>query len=326
MQPHPAPRLLVAGLLALTGLGTTLSAAAVVPADESPRTITIRPAHLERGKDPAIPQVLGKTIIDGDLRIKIAAQEVQLYGRSGHDYVVGVYLRNGRERVQRVAPDGSRKTLMNRINGDVVLSRDGLQVSETVVRPGATSVVTVRDAYTGDRLAHRIFRGYIRVLDADKNRAVLGGSAPKRTLWWRIPADRTKRIATREGYFADIRADRVATLTNGPHTSACSVLTALSAPRRTVWRSCNQAVVASSPNGRRLLTQYIRMDGPVGQLSVHGSHGRLFVTYRTEGSFGRSAWGNNRSVLVQTSGTKKAAIVRCHVNACERATKLIDAS
>ncbi len=322
-MPHPAPRLLVAGLLALVGLGSPLSAGAVT-ADEA-RTITIKPANLERGKDPGIPQLLGKTIIDGTVRITIAAQEVQLYGKSGPDYVVGVYLRNGHERVQRVAPDGSRKTLMNRINGDVVLSRDGLQVSETVVRPGATSVVTVRDAYTGDRLAHRTFRGYIRVLDAQKNRAILGGSAPNRTLWWRISTDRTKRIAAREGYFADIRADRVATFTHAPHTSACSILTALSPPRRTLWRSCDQAVVASSPNGGRLLTQYIRMDGPVGQQSVHGSHGRLFVTFRTEGSFGRSAWGNNRSVLMQTAGKKKAAIVRCHVNACERASKLINA-
>ncbi len=323
MPHHPAPRLLVAGLLALVGLGTPLSADAVTAA-ESARTITIKPGSLERGKAPGIPQLLGKTIIDGTLSIKIGAQEVQLYGKSGDDYVVGVYLRNGQARVQRVAPDGSRKTLMKRIN-DVVLSRDGLQVSETVVRPGGTSVVTVHDAYTGDRLAHRTFRGYLRVLDAVKNRAILGGSAPNRTFWWRIPTDRTTRIAPREGYFADIRADRVATLTHAPHTGACSILTALSAPRKTVWRSCDQAVVASSPNGRRLLTQYIRMDGPVGQLSVHGSHGRLFVTFRTGGSFGRSAWGNNRSVLMQTSGTKKAAIVRCHVNGCERASRLIDA-
>ncbi|MFY9915679.1 MAG: hypothetical protein WAK18_13495 [Nocardioidaceae bacterium] len=324
-MPHPAPRLLVAGLLALVGLGSPLSAGAVT-ADESARAITIKPASLERGKDPGIPQLLGKTIIDGTVRIKIAAQEVQLYGKSGNDYVVGVYLRNGHERVQRVAPDGSRNTIMNRINGDVVLSRDGLQVSETVVRPGAISVVTVRDAYTGDRLAHRTFHGYIRVLDAEKNRAILGGSAPNRTLWWRIPTDGIKRIATREGYFADIRADRVASFTNAPHAGACSILTTLSAPRRTLWRSCDQAVVASSPNGRRLLTQYIRMDGPVSRQSVHGSHGRLFVNFRTKGSFGRSAWGNNRSVLMQTSGTKKAAIVRCHVNACERASKLINAT
>ena len=84
--------------------------------------------------------------------------------------------------------------------------------------------------------------------------------------------------------------------------------------------------MASSPNGRKLLTSYIVSDGPVGQLSMHGDHGRRLATYRTPGSFGPSSWEGNRSVLIATYGAKKAAIVRCGVDACERASERIDST
>ncbi|MFC4786421.1 hypothetical protein ACT8ZV_18235 [Nocardioides sp. MAHUQ-72] len=315
-------RLLAPSVLALAALGATLPAATADPADRSATTITVRPATLPRGDDPAVPQVLGTTILDGDARIEVPGREVQLFGTSGDDYVVGVWRNDGGSRVLRVAADGSRETVVDRIRGDLVLSADGRRLFEAVQRSGG-SVVTVRDASTGDEVGRRPFRGYVRVLDADAGRAVLGGSAPDRTFQWDVAAGTTSRITGREGYFADIRADRVGSFTVARGESTCSVLTTLSAPRTELWRSCRQAVVAASPNGRRLLTQDLVSDGPVGRLSVHRDHGRRLVTYRTPGAFGVSSWETNRSVLITAYGAERAALVRCGVDACERASERI---
>jgi hypothetical protein len=287
--------------------------------------VIIRPAVLERGGDPAVPVLLRTTILDGNARIHIRAQEVQLLGTSGDDYVVGVWQRDGKSRVDRVGVDGARAMIMDDFDGDLVLSRDGKTILETVVRPGGTSIVTARDAVTGDRLARQPFHGYIRVLDAGANRAILGGTSPTRTFSWNVRTGRTSRISTREGYFADLDAGLLATVTTRSLSGAgCSVLAPLSSPRQELWRSCRQAVVASSPNGRRLLTEYIFMDGPVAKVSVHRRHGGLIASYRSTGWIGRVGWETNRSILITAYGAGKTAIVRCQVADCDRASKRVD--
>lgn len=324
-------RLLAPAVLALAVLAGAPASALVpastdvVPAAGTAPETTIRPATLERGADPAVPQLLGKTILDGDVRVEVAAQEVQLLGRSGDEYVVLVYPRDASARLQRVAADGTRETIRTDVRGDVVLSRDGLQVLENVLRDGgARTVVTVRSAETGEREVRRSFRGHVRVLDADEERAVLGGSSPSRTLWWHTRTDGTSRISGREGYFADIRADRVATM-SGTGEDLCSVLASLPPQAEVLWRSCRRAVVAAAPNGRRLVTTHVYSDGPVGSLQVHGDHGRLLASYDIAGSFGLSTWETGRAMLVQAYGTKKAAIVRCELGDCERASRRVDA-
>jgi len=313
-------RLLAPAALAVAAVGASLTSATA----GTPPETTIKPASLERGENPAVPQLLGKTILDGDLRIKVAAEEVQLLGRSGDEYVVLVYPRNGSARVQRVAADGDRETIIKNVDGDTLLSRDGQQVFESVVSTDARTVVTVRDADSGDREARRTFRGYLRVLDADNGRAILGASSPGRTFRWKTGTGGIVKIAGREGYFADIHADRFATFV-GTGESACSTLSSLPPQAEVLWHSCQQAVTAASPNGRRLVTQNIYSDGPVGDLQVSGDHGRLLAGYDTSGYFGRVAFETNRAVLVQAYGTKKAAIVRCVLGECDRASRLIDA-
>jgi hypothetical protein len=213
---------------------------------------------------------------------------------------------------------------VNRFRGDLLLSQDGSQLIEAVVREEPRTTITVRDAYTGTRQARRVFNGLVTVLDVDESRAVLGRRSPNRTVWWHTGTDQTKRISDRAGYFADIRANRLATLTADPYDGGCSVVTPLRAPRKTLWRSCKAAVLAASPDGRRLLTEHLLMDGPSSKVSVHGDHGRLFASYRTNGWFGSGSWERDRSLLIETYGSDRAAIVRCEPKACERASKLID--
>jgi hypothetical protein len=225
--------------------------------------------------------------------------------------------------VLRVTADGDRETVVPDIDGDLVLSSDGEQLLETVVRSGPRSVVRVHDARTGDRLVRRAFRGAVQVLDADEERAVLGIGSPDRTLWWHTRTDDTQRISRRVGYFADIRAARIATLTGNPYDGGCSVFAPLATPRDALWRSCGQAVLALAPNGRRLLTTHLLMDGPIGTVRVYGERGRRIATYRSTGWFARGAWESNQELLLTTYGARRAALVRCEGEDCERASRRV---
>ena len=318
-------QLLVVSLTALAVAGTVGSAlpAMAQTAESAAPTVMVKPAELDRGANPAIPRVLGTTILDGAHRIELTdVAEVQLYGTSAGDYVVGTFGNaGGASRIERVAPDGSRETIKHHIRGNVDLSADGLQVFESILRDDQTTRVTVRDALTGAQQSRRRFPGYVQVLVADAGRAVLGSGAPYRTFWWTPETDRTSMISHREGYFADIRADRVATIKISGPENACSALTSLSDRHTTLWRSCEQAILVSSPNGRRVLTRWIMQDGPNNTFSVHRADGRRLVTYRSAGSFGSATWETNRRALLTTYGTKRGSIVRCQLDACERASK-----
>ena len=178
----PRSRSLCTALLALAVLAPLgLSSPA-----EAATSTTIRPAVLDRGSNPGVPQLLGRTTLDGDRRITVPGREVQLYGASGDDYVVGVWTDDGRSRIQRVAADGSRQTIVGRIRGDVVLSGDGKQIVETTIRSSGSTIATVRAARSGRQQLRRTFAGYVRVLDADRGsrcwvgrhrRAPCGGSS-----------------------------------------------------------------------------------------------------------------------------------------------------
>ncbi len=119
MTSRPA-RLLAPAALALAVLAGLSSSAIADPAVGN-RTV-VKPGTLERGANPAIAQLLGTTILDGDVRIEIQAQEVQLYGMSDDDYVVGIWRRNGRSAVLRVAADGSREKVRDRVKDPVLSS------------------------------------------------------------------------------------------------------------------------------------------------------------------------------------------------------------
>ncbi len=103
-------RLLTPVVLALSVAIAGLSPATAAAAPET----TIKPASLERGERPDVPQLLGKTILDGGKRIKVPGREVQLLGASGKAYVVLVYPTSGSPRVQRVAADGDRTTIIKK--------------------------------------------------------------------------------------------------------------------------------------------------------------------------------------------------------------------
>ncbi len=121
--------------------------------------------------------------------------------------------------VERVAVDGTRTVVLERVPFAVALSGDGTRLVTTRPRGTRRTVVTVRDATSGDLVCRRTFGAGASVLDADEGRVVVGQTGPARTLSWHVDRDRVTRLSDRSGYAADISADRLAVFT-GPSTRA----------------------------------------------------------------------------------------------------------
>ena len=303
--------------LALLAALATLSGALTAPAVAAPApTIDIKPAHLPRGEDSGVPRMVGdKTIVDGDTRIELARPSY-LLGTSGDEYVVASY-----PRILRVAADGTTERV-TRYGGaaDPRLTADGEDVLISRVVRGR-SVIRVVDSETGDEITTRRFHGYVGVLDADESRAVLTGTSPERTLWWNYRSGATKRIVGRGGGSADIRADRLATLTGDPYEGGCTVVSRLSRPRVVLWRSCEEIPIAFSPNGRRMVTVFLLSDGlGPGEIDARTTKGgKRIATYRSY-YFGSITWETNRALLMEAHTKRRTAVVRCVVADCERAS------
>lgn len=312
--------------LALAATTVVLLLAAAAPAAAVPET-ELRPARLERGPDVAIPHLEGKTVVDGDVRVQIDAGLVRFLGTSGDDYVVGASNRTGggNYRVLRVSADGAISTVLTDVPiWELVLSADGTQIADArYFHRRGTTRIRVYDATTGERTARRAVKGSASVLDMDEGRMVVGAWGPNRTFWWNVTSDATRRIADQPGYAANIRADRLATVTKDPYRGGCSVVSTLQ-PRERLWKSCDERVDAFSPNGRRMATIHILSDGlGPSDAWLRKAGGSLLAHYST-GYFGQIWWETNTALLLDANGTKRAATVRCVVADCERASDLRD--
>ena len=97
----------------------------------------------------------------------------------------------------------------------------------------------------------------------------------------------------------------------------------LSAPHRSLWKSCRERVHLFGPTGGRLVSIPLLTDG-LGPRDVflRSTGGRLVAHYRTAGWFGTLAWETATALLLDTNGTVKSATVRCVVADCERASRL----
>jgi hypothetical protein len=307
-----------------------LSTAALLLGSASPATAAteteIKPAQLERGEDVRIPHLEGKTVVDGDVRVKVRVPRLRLLGKSGDDYVVGASNKSGggHFRVLRVTADGERAVLFRKTDiWELELSGDGTQIGRAFVRGPKSTRMRVWDAVTGEVQAERRFRGSLTLLDFDEERMVLGGWGPNRTFWWHTRTDQTKRIAGRPGHAADIGGDRVATYTRDPYRNGCTVVTSLSDPGTRLWRSCDERVATFSPDGQRMTTISLLADGlGPAELWLRRAGGRLLVHYSTPGWFGAQRWETDRALLLDTVGARKQAVVRCEGADCERASDL----
>ncbi len=83
---------------ALLAVATAAGLAVVPPAAAGPddgAVTSVRLGQLDRGPGPAVPRVVGTSIVEGDRVVAVDADEVQLLGVSGAEYVVAIYAGGG---------------------------------------------------------------------------------------------------------------------------------------------------------------------------------------------------------------------------------------
>ena len=305
-------------------LGIALLAGGAASAAEVPQT-QLKPAKLERGPDPTVVHLDGRTVRDGEVAIEVEAGQVRLLGKAGDDYVVGTAGRDGigRFRVWRYEADGSRTLLLRDVSiWELVLSDDGAQIVSPALVDNTHSRLRVYDAADGSVETSRRFRGFALVLDADAGRVLVGASMPERTFVWTWADDAVERVNDRLGYEGDLGTDRLAAYTDDPYNGGCTVVTTVTAPDARLWRSCDERVDTFAPGGTRLATVPILSDGiGPGEVWLRRTGGRLLADYTT-GWFGLISWESDRSLLLEANGSEKAALVRCELADCERASDL----
>jgi hypothetical protein len=307
------PTLLLTGA-ALLGAGA--------PAAAAPPVVDVSPS-LPRGEAPRVPYLDGTVVVDGERRLDTGAAEVRLLGESGPDVVVAVAYADERpQAVLRLHPDGTSTVVAHRVDiGTVVLSADGSTLVADRSR-NRRSTVRVIDTATGAVTARRSWRGYVEARDVAAGQVLLVRYRPDRTFLWQAAADRVRTVLSRAAAYADLDTDRISWFTGDPYAAGCFVLARLSDPSRRVWRSCRDAVVDVSPNGRRMLTLHKLTDGlGPSELRLRTATGRLLATYRVrQGWFPHSVWESGRTLLLEVNGPRRSAWVRCTDGACERAT------
>lgn len=286
--------------------------------------VELRPGALERGADVRVPHLVGRTVVDGDVRVRVRGGErVTLLGRSGEAYVVGVTSKEGEGGViKRVRPGAVRVLLRGVSPDEMVLSDDGRHLARTRSRTADRTRVTVYRAGDGAVVRQRAFGGSARVLDVDGDRMVIGSWGPRRTVRWNFARNAVATVVGRVGYAADISSDRLATYTRDPYNGGCSVVSRLARPGDTLWRSCRERVAAFSPRGTRMATIPLLSDGlGPNEVRLRGIGGRL-VGHYTARWFDAILFESERALLLETNGARKAATVRCAASGCLRASAL----
>jgi hypothetical protein len=313
---------LTALALAAATVLTTAGSATAAPSYD------IVPGALPRGANVQIPHIEGHSVVDGSIRIKVAAARVDLLGKAGSNYVISTHNADyGDARVWKLQPDGSRSLLLRgRYADNVVLSDQGATlVSATNVGNRTTRLLAI-DVASGDSAGSRKFHGYVSALDVDGPRVALGSWSQTRAFIWNFRAHTTRTLVDRVGYFADLSSDQFAFYTKDPYNGGCSVLTHVSRPADRIWRSCGERIEAMNPDGTRVAAIHILSDGMgPGRVVVHTATGGRLATYDVAGYFGLIRFEDKFDLLLDSTGKKYAAMVRCDLGGCERASNLRDA-
>ena len=302
--------------------GSLVATIVAAPAAAAVSTTTIKPAKLPRGADVAIPHLEKKTIVDGSVRIRIPAPTVRLLGRSGSAYIVGTANKvGGHGRFFRVQSNGTQ-TLLGKANVYLTeLSGDGQNLVTTRVPSNRKSVVTVWSAGTGAQVASRAFKGYVRALDAEGDRVLVGNL--DRTRLWTTTTDSVGVVARLGGYEGDLSADVFAAYTGDPYDGGCSIVSRISTGEQ-LWRSCRERVDTFNADGSEMATIDLLSDG-IGPSYVVARTitGKKLGAYDIRnGWFGSIGFETGTALLLQANGPRKAATVRCTGSTCERASDL----
>ncbi len=305
--------------LAITVAGALIAAPALATVPTTVPTTDLDPATLARGADVAIPYVDGTTFVDGDRRVPLGGKYAWLLGASGDGHLVAVNA--GNTKIRRIDAAGTASTLIRTPNAaSVHLSRNGRKIVVTGVTGGKAQPRTVYSATTGQRLQRRTFAHYPTTLGM-KGSKVLFSTSERGTFSWNTRTDRVKKVTRRFASYAGVHNNLLASYTADPYEGGCTVLSTISRPGRTIWRSCKERVESVSPDGRLIATVDLLSDG-VGprEVTVRTVSGTRLAHYRTSQWFGAITWEDDDTILLDVNAKVEAAIVRCDLTECENAT------
>ncbi len=295
--------------------------AAAQPATAAGDVVTIKPKKLDRGDDVRLPHLEGRAVVDGDLRVPVRGKERHLLGPAGTGYVVQVK-RNGRYETALVRPGKKQRTLVQKDPGQVVLSDDGSTIA-VIDKVARRTSIDVRSARTGALVGTGDgFSGYPSVLDLDGDHMIVA-SFEEGAVDYDWKQGTTTKITGRSVYEADISSNKMALFSDDPYDGGCTVVAPLTRPKKKLWRSCDEAVLSFSPDGRRMVNTFILADGlGPNQVTQRALHGRLVATYRVSYFFGQISWETDRELLLDSYAKNKGATVRCADDDCELASDL----
>jgi hypothetical protein len=317
-------RRLLTTTAALLALAAPLLAAA--PSDAAPADVEIKPGKLSRGPDIAGAHLEGKTVVDGDVRVKLQAPRVLLYGKWNDFYIVATGDREwGNVKLLRVSATGVTKRLARFIDPfNTELDSDGGQVAYSLGDSTQKPQIEVYDLQLNQPVALNAFASLPTLLEFDEGLVVASFFSFKvKTITWDTVADVTLKVNSKVSNYASKAHDLLGFFSKDPFNGGCQVLTHLSDPTDVLWTNCDERIEAVSPDGKRVATIALLSDG-IGpaDVMVRKIGGAPVAHYSINGWFGRIWWETPTKLLMESNGKTQSATVRCKVEVCNRATDL----
>lgn len=320
-------RTTLAALALATAAAATVVGVTVASADAS--TTRIDPERLDRGEDSSAPYVSGRSIVEDGTVTRVRGGWFQLLGTRPDGRYVVMVSRDGSDQVRAYTPGGGgRKILGDTYGAEPLLSTDGttLVTAGFKTRPRRHTLLRAYDSSTGELLGTRKRRGALTALDADPSTVVYSGEDGP-VVRWDLATDSGERVSPRYGYRADLETDRLAVFTQDPYQGGCTVVSPLSDPGTELWRSCEEAVRAFSPDGSHVITTHKLADGlGPAEVRVRTVEGEELGHYRVEGYFGQLLFEDASTPLLEAATRDSSGLVRCAAQDCELASDLGDGS
>ena len=292
----------------------------------SSATIEIKPGTIPRGPDIVGPHLVGTTIVDGDVSVKVKTSQLHLYGKWHSYYIAAMGTSSiGTSRLVRISPSGAVKVLRHDVDpAATILDAEADQVAYSYGDATQRPTIGIYDFGQKTEVIARAFASLPNLLEFDEGLVVTSFWSFKiKTLTWDTVTDEVVKVNAKMSNYASKAHDLLGYYSKDPFFGGCQVLAHLSDPGDVLWTNCDERIEAVSPDGKRVATIALLSDG-VGPRDVvlRRIGGTQLAHYAINGWFGRIWWETPTKLLMESNGKTQTATVRCKVATCDRATDL----
>ena len=276
------------------------------------------------GSEPEVPWVIDGELRDGPQRVALGLESVYALERTLDGWLVTGDDGSGYQAFL-VRPDGS-KTALGRRMSDIAVAEGDRRVVQ-VRGYSELQRVTVHRAADGEQIASRRFR-YPRVLAMRGSKVLMSvtGGRDRRTFWWDISSDRTRRVVSRPGISADLSAGRL--VLADPRGGPCNQsLVRLHHPKRVLKQMRTLTVTGWNATDDTMLLGECYYDEPYQRSVVirrdpdQRTLAHMSTNPRRGDKFGPAVWESSKTWLHVRYDDARAFIERCNkrTTRCERA-------